>query len=101
MADARVRITKRLVDTLVTDGTDRTIRDSDVLGFAVRITSAGHITYILRYWFEGRQRKYRIGVHGSPWTPETARAEAQVLPGKVADGVDPQQKKSQNEKNRR
>ncbi|MCW3847893.1 tyrosine-type recombinase/integrase [Sphingomonas sp. LB-2] len=93
MADARARITKRLVDALEPGAMDMTIRDSDVLGFGVKITPAGHITYILRYWFEGRQRKYRIGVHGAPWTPEAARAEAQVLLGKVADGIDPQQEK--------
>ncbi|MDB5581329.1 MAG: hypothetical protein JWR80_6505 [Bradyrhizobium sp.] len=93
MADARVRITKRLVDTLEGNGKSRTIRDADVLGFAVRISPTGHITYVLRYWFEGRQRRYKIGVHGAPWTPEMARAEAQVLLGRIADGVDPQQEK--------
>jgi integrase len=38
---------------------------------------------------EGRQRWYTIGRHGSPWTPDTARSEAQRLLGLVASGGDP------------
>ncbi len=90
MADTRVRITKRLVDAIVADGRDHTLRDTEVIGFGLRISPEGTLTYILRYWFEGVQRRYKIGIHGSPWTPETARAEAQVLLGKVVDGIDPQ-----------
>src|SRR5262245_11890984 len=37
----------------------------------------------------GRQRWYRIGPHGSPWTPETARAEARQILAAVARGEDP------------
>jgi integrase len=38
---------------------------------------------------EGRQRWHTIGRHGAPWTPETARVEAQRLLGDVAKGQDP------------
>jgi integrase len=34
-------------------------------------------------------RKLTIGRHGSPWTPETARAEAKRLLGMVEGGADP------------
>jgi integrase len=34
-------------------------------------------------------RKLTIGKHGSPWTPETARAEAKRLLGIIAQGKDP------------
>ncbi|OYY73055.1 tyrosine-type recombinase/integrase [Sphingomonas sp. 28-63-12] len=91
MAHSRVRLTKRLIDSLVIDGKERMLRDTDVLGFGLRISTEGTLTYVLRYRFEGGQRRYKIGIHGSPWTVETARAEAQVLLGKIADGVDPQQ----------
>ena len=30
-----------------------------------------------------------IGCHGSPWTPEDARGEAERIPGAVADEADP------------
>jgi len=48
------------------------------------------VAYVLHYRTEeGRQRWYTIGRHGSPWTPETARAEAQRLLGEVRRGLDP------------
>src|SRR4029078_11619629 len=37
----------------------------------------------------GRQRWLTIGRHGSPWTPEKARAEALRLLGLKAAGKDP------------
>jgi integrase len=87
-----------MIDSLAAGGKERLIRDTDVLGFGLRISTEGTLTYILRYRFEGRQRRYKIGIHGSPWTPETARAEAQVLLGRVAEGVDPQQEKINDRK---
>ena len=38
---------------------------------------------------EGRIRRYTIGRHGAPWTPETARKEAKLILGRVAKGDDP------------
>ncbi|MBN8812313.1 MULTISPECIES: tyrosine-type recombinase/integrase [unclassified Sphingomonas] len=93
MSAERVRITKRLVDGLSADGTDRFLWDSDVIGFGLRISPAGKLVYVLQYRVEGRQRRFKIGAHGSPWTPETARSEAQSLLGKIVDGIDPQQEK--------
>ncbi|MDK2768142.1 MAG: tyrosine-type recombinase/integrase [Sphingomonas sp.] len=93
MSAERIRITKRIVDSLSADGTDRFLWDSDVHGFGLRISQAGKLTYVLQYRFEGRQRRFKIGSHGSPWTPETARSEAQSLLGKIVDGIDPQQEK--------
>ncbi len=93
MAAERVRITKRVVDALSADGSDRFLWDSDVIGFGIRISPVGKLVYVLQYRIEGRQRRFKIGPHGSPWTPETARTEAQSLLGKVVDGVDPQQEK--------
>ncbi|NML06813.1 tyrosine-type recombinase/integrase [Sphingomonas sp. G-3-2-10] len=91
MSTERVRITKRVVDGLCADGTDRFLWDSDVIGFGLRISPAGKLVYILQYRFDSRQRRFKIGPHGSPWTPETARAESKVLLGKVAEGIDPQE----------
>lgn len=93
MSTERIRITKRIVDSLSADGTDRFLWDSDVLGFGLRISPVGKLVYVLQYRIEGRQRRYKIGPHGSPWTPEAARTEAQSLLGKIVDGIDPQQEK--------
>ena len=46
--------------------------------------------YALKYRTgEGRQRWHTIGRHGAPWTPDTARNEAQRLLTEVVQGKDP------------
>jgi integrase len=64
--------------------------DGTVAGFGVRRQRSTRASYFLYYrTSEGRQRWQTIGRHGSPWTPQTARAEAQRLLGEVARGADP------------
>jgi integrase len=68
----------------------QTIWDAAVAGFGARRQRSQSVAYVLFYRTEdGRQRWYTIGRHGSPWTPDTARAEAQRLLGKVKNGSDP------------
>jgi hypothetical protein len=68
----------------------QTVWDSSVAGFGARRQRSEVVSYLLIYRTqEGRQRWHTIGRHGSPWTPETARAEAQRLLGLVVGGADP------------
>src|SRR5271157_803295 len=68
----------------------QTIWDAAVAGFGARRQRSQTVSYVLIYRTqEGRQRWHTIGRHGSPWTPETARAEAQRLLGHVVGGADP------------
>jgi hypothetical protein len=68
----------------------QTLWDATVAGFGVRRQRSQIASYVLIYRTqEGRQRWHTIGRHGSPWTPEMARVEAQQLLGKVAAGADP------------
>ncbi len=61
-----------------------------VAGFGARRQRSQAIAYVLVYrTAEGRQRRYTIGRHGAPWTPETARKEARRILGMVAAGADP------------
>jgi integrase len=89
------KITKRAVDALEANASgETTLWDSDVKGFGVRARSGGARTYVLRYRPGGGGRNaplrtFTIGRHGSPWTPDTARAEAKRLLGLVEDGADP------------
>jgi integrase len=89
------KITKRAVDALkASQGGETTLWDADVKGFGVRVRSGGARTYIVRYrpGAGGRNAPLRtltIGRHGSPWTPDTARAEARRLLGIVETGADP------------
>jgi integrase len=56
----------------------QTIWDSDVRGFGVRRQRHAAV-YVLKYRDStGRQCFLTIGRHGSPWTPETARAKART-----------------------
>lgn len=88
------KITKRAVDGLAPDGgTETVLWDTEVKGFGVRARAAGGKSYILHYRAgAGRGaalRKLTIGKHGSPWTPEMARAEAKRLLAEVAADRDP------------
>lgn len=84
------KITQRMVDTLLRCGPERFVWDAAVPGFGLRRSKEGRLTYLLQYRFEGRQRRYKIGRHAAPWTPEAARKEAQRLLGEIAAGRDPQ-----------
>jgi integrase len=88
------KITKRSVDTLSTpEKGDVTLWDSDLKGFGVRIRPSGVKTYILHYRMAGGRsavvQKYTIGKHGSPWTPDSARREAEHLLALINQGIDP------------
>lgn len=91
----RGKITKRSVDALkpAADSGETVLWDTELKGFGVRVQRGGAKSYVLHYRAgTGRGaplRKVTIGRHGSPWTPETARAEAKHLSGLVAHGKDP------------
>ncbi|MEI7610573.1 MAG: tyrosine-type recombinase/integrase, partial [Rhodospirillaceae bacterium] len=91
------KLTKRVVDSAVPDpnGKQLIIWDSEVKGFALRVTPAGAKSYILNYrTAEGRERRFTIGKHGSPWTCEDARIKAADLLRAVSEGRDPMEEKA-------
>src|SRR5215467_5682713 len=64
--------------------------DGAVPGFGARRQKGSAISYVLMYRTrEGRQRRFTIGRHGAPWTPDTAREEARRLLGEIVRGGDP------------
>jgi integrase len=95
-----MRITKRVVDTAEPDGRDRVLWDDEIKGFGLRIRPSGAKVYLVQYRAgQGRRapdRRYTIGKHGSPWTPETARREAKRILGLVAGGGDPAGERQEN-----
>ncbi|MDR3424810.1 MAG: tyrosine-type recombinase/integrase [Alphaproteobacteria bacterium] len=67
-----------------------TLWDASVPGFGIRRQNSPAVAYVLLYRTkEGRLRRYTIGRHGAPWTPDTAREEATRILGDVAKGKDP------------
>jgi len=90
----KAKITLKSVDALPSTGA-AFLWDTTVAGFGAKLTGAG-ATYVVQYRMGGRGAKtsrYTIGKHGSPWTPEMARAEARAILRKIADGIDPNQEK--------
>lgn len=64
--------------------------DSGLRGFGLRVTPKGVKSYVLQYRVNGGPaRRTTIGIHGSPWTPQRARKEAERLLMLVRQGVDP------------
>jgi integrase len=71
-------------------GPAQEVWDSVVPGFVARRQKGAIVAYVLMYRTrEGRRRRYTIGRHGAPWTPDTARDEAIKLLGKIKGGADP------------
>jgi len=62
--------------------------DDEVPGFAVRVTAAGAIAFVLNYRMQGRQRRYTIGKHPFKSLDE-ARNEAHELYAEIQKGQDP------------
>ena len=86
------KVTKRTLDSMLSAGMTGYLWDTDLKGFGIRIASSGIVSYVLQYRMGGREatsRRYTIGRHGSPWTPATARTEAERLLIVVAQGIDP------------
>lgn len=96
------KISKRTVDALQSNGVVAFLWDEDLKGFGAKITSSGSISYVVQYRMGGREsktRRYTIGSHGSPWTPATARTEAERLLLLVGQGIDPVEADKQRRRN--
>lgn len=80
----------------------RTIWDTDVTGFGVRVTPAtkrkprGSISFFLNYRIDGAERRYTIGAYTGPdgaWTASAARDAAREMRRAISLGRDPAQEK--------
>ena len=77
-------------------GPNQEVWDPALSGFGARRQRSSAVSYIIMYRTPaGRLRRYTIGRHGK-WTPDTARAEAKRLLGRVAAGDDPADAKQEN-----
>ncbi|TPG58186.1 DUF4102 domain-containing protein [Roseomonas nepalensis] len=87
VAEKQRKLGIREVETLAPN---QTIWCPSVAGFGARRRAGQDVSFVLLYRnADGRKRRYTIGKHGSPWVPETARAEARRVLSLVAKGEDP------------
>jgi integrase len=96
----QAKLTKRVVDEARPGVNDLLIWDTQLKGFGLKVTPTGTKTYLYQYRIGGRAGKTRritIGKHGSPWTPDLARDEAErhAFAAKK-QGIDPQAAKLRN-----
>jgi Arm DNA-binding domain len=84
---AVVNLTKREVDAAQPREREWCLWDQQLSGFGLRVRPSGVKTYVVTYRAgHGRQapiRRYTIGRHGAPWTPEQVRREAKRVLGEV------------------
>lgn len=93
----KTKIMKRSVDGAKVGERDYFLWDTELKGFGLKVTPAGNRIYVVQYRTGGRgspARRFTIGKHGAPWTPNKARTEAKRLLGSIADGKDPQSAKA-------
>ncbi len=89
------KITKSYVDKLSTPATGQAfIRDIELKGFAVRITSTGAKSFILEKRIDGKVKRVTLGRYPE-LTVEQARKEAHKLLGHIATGRNPIAEKKQ------
>ena len=84
-----MKITKTVVDRadIPTSG-QRFLRDSVLLGFALRVTASGAKSFIIEKRISGRVRRITLGRYPA-LTVEQARRQAHKLLGEIATGHDP------------
>ena len=89
------KITKSYVDKLSTPEIGQAfIRDTELKGFAVRVTSSGAKSFILEKRIDGRVKRLTLGRYPE-LTVEQARKEAHKLLGHIAVGRNPAAEKKQ------
>jgi len=62
--------------------------DTEIKGFALRVTSGGARSFVLDYRVDGRQRRITLGNYPD-WTVQAARAAAKAMKREVDQGQDP------------
>ncbi|WP_316186335.1 MULTISPECIES: site-specific integrase [unclassified Bradyrhizobium] len=84
---AKIKITKRAVETLKVQAKDYIAFDTELPGFGVRVMPSGKRFFLVQYRRRGRTRRVMIGQFGIV-TAELARREATIKLGSVrgADG---------------
>ena len=85
---AQIKITKRAVDGIVSDGSDRFYWDRDLPGFGLRVRASGRKYFVTQFRAKGKLRRMTLGPI-TTMTPEEARKRAMTLLAQAKAGGDP------------
>ena len=85
---ARIKITKRAIDRIETDGSDRFYWDRELSGFGLRVRASGRKFFVAQFRANGRLRRMTLGPV-TAFAPEEARRRAMVLLSEAKSGGDP------------
>ena len=88
-----LRLTKRIVDGLKTDGKDAIFWDRDLAGFGVRVHATGRKLYIVQSRGPAGLKRVTLGRVGTG-TIEDRRREAALVIDRIKRGEDPKPSKS-------
>ena len=91
------KLNKRSVDQAEAGEKDYFIWDDELPGFGLRVFKSGKRSYLVQYRAKGRTRRFTIGMHGV-WTPDTARVQARILLGRIAQGDNPAEERELDHK---
>ena len=85
------KLKKELVETIVTDGVERTVFDSATPGFGLRLTAKGKAIWLAR----GGDQRFKLGLGTFPEKSlSAARTEAHATLRDIRDGKDPRAEKA-------
>jgi integrase len=90
----QAKLTKQLVDRATSTDRELWVWDTEIRGFGLRVRPSGRKSYVVEYrpgegGRSAQKRRYTIGQHGSPWTPDAARKKAIEILAEVIKGKDP------------
>ncbi|MDX3901616.1 MAG: hypothetical protein QHC40_14075 [Sphingobium sp.] len=80
MAKSNIRITKRVVGELKAGEKERFVWDSELIGFGVRVSPKGLITYVYQYFLEGGRAVSRSARTVRPGLPRQRGRKRPDLP---------------------
>ena len=85
---AQIKITKRTIDRIKDDGSDRFYWDADLPGFGLRVRASGRKYFVVQFRANGWLRRMTPGPVGT-MSPDAARRRAMALLSEAKAGGDP------------
>ncbi len=93
-----MKLTKRTIDAIKSDGIDRVLWDDELRGFGLRVKPGGVKSFLIQFRNrQGRSRRLTVGQYGR-LAPEEARREARRLLSDVERGHDPVEQRLEERK---